>query len=221
MIQEWYELKDLLGVGGLATTVQGITKKAKNEGWERRRKEGVKGKVFEYHYTSLPLSVQAQLGFMPQAPARPKNGLNLLKDYDELVQVPCFNTFASAGFGAINDEPDAPDDHIALSAQWLYKRGLPRHHLCFIYARGDSMWPTIHNGDLILINRASIQPKDGYIYVIRTGEQLWVKRVQGIIGGLRFISDNKSLYSPIDVIFDDGTDLQIIGQVVFVGHDLI
>ena len=31
MIREWYEIKNLLGVAGLATTVQGVTKKAKKE----------------------------------------------------------------------------------------------------------------------------------------------------------------------------------------------
>ena len=29
MIQEWFELKELTGVGGLPTTEQGLTKKAK------------------------------------------------------------------------------------------------------------------------------------------------------------------------------------------------
>ncbi|THA21131.1 DDE endonuclease [Histophilus somni] len=56
----WIELKEILGVGGLPTTVQGITKKAKLENWERRRKEGVKGNIFEYAFTSLPQAVQAE-----------------------------------------------------------------------------------------------------------------------------------------------------------------
>ncbi|MDH2927324.1 DDE endonuclease [Lonepinella koalarum] len=57
----WVELKDILGVGGLPATVQGITKKAKLENWERRRKIGVKGKAYEYALSSLPQSVQAEL----------------------------------------------------------------------------------------------------------------------------------------------------------------
>ncbi|UWZ92588.1 ci repressor-like protein [[Pasteurella] aerogenes] len=63
MIQEWYEIKDLLGVGGLPTTVQGLTKKAKLENWQRKRILGVKGKVFEYYVGDMPESVQRALGF--------------------------------------------------------------------------------------------------------------------------------------------------------------
>lgn len=62
MISEWYELKYLTGVGGLPTTVQGITKKAKLENWQRRRVVGVKGNVFEYNVRSMPESVQQALG---------------------------------------------------------------------------------------------------------------------------------------------------------------
>ncbi|AWX13101.1 hypothetical protein CEP49_06150 [Mergibacter septicus] len=57
----WVELKNILGIGGLPTTVQGVTKKAKSENWERRRKAGAKGNVFEYAFTSLPQEVQAEL----------------------------------------------------------------------------------------------------------------------------------------------------------------
>ncbi|WP_241768585.1 S24 family peptidase [Mannheimia haemolytica] len=57
--------------------------------------------------------------------------------------------------------------------------------------------------------------------MFRQGEQLWVKRVQGIMGGIRLISDNKELYSPIDVIFDETLDFEVIGQVVYIGHEMI
>lgn len=63
MIQEWFELNKILGVAGLPSTVQGITKKAKLEHWQRRRKQGVKGKVFEYYVGDMPPAVQQALGF--------------------------------------------------------------------------------------------------------------------------------------------------------------
>ena len=56
----WVELKEILGLGGLPATVQGVTKKAKLENWERRRKKGVRGNVFEYTFTSLPQETQAE-----------------------------------------------------------------------------------------------------------------------------------------------------------------
>ena len=74
MIQEWFELKELTGVGGLPTTVQGITKKAKLENWQRRRVTGVKGKVFEYYVGDMPPSVQAALGIEVIKPTEPNQG---------------------------------------------------------------------------------------------------------------------------------------------------
>lgn len=56
----WIELKEILGLGGLPATLPGITKKAKLENWERRRKQGVKGNVYEYSFSSLPLEVQTE-----------------------------------------------------------------------------------------------------------------------------------------------------------------
>lgn len=58
---EWIELKDLLGVAGLPETVQGVTKKAKTENWERRLIEGRKGKTYEYRISSMPLALQHRL----------------------------------------------------------------------------------------------------------------------------------------------------------------
>lgn len=56
----WIELKEILGLGGLPATLPGITKKATLENWERRRKQGVKGNVYEYSFSSLPLEVQTE-----------------------------------------------------------------------------------------------------------------------------------------------------------------
>lgn len=68
MIREWYEIKELVGVGGLPTTVQGITKKAKLENWQRRRVAGQKGNVFEYYVGDMPESVQRALDFTQRDP---------------------------------------------------------------------------------------------------------------------------------------------------------
>lgn len=226
-MKEWILIKDLIGIKGLAGTPQGIAQRAKKENWQRRRVPGVKGNVFEYHYSSLPVEVQKALGF---APEELKNiveeptttyGINLLKQPEDLVNVPFYNTFASAGFGALNDDVYVPDDFIGLSPQWLFQRGLQKNKLAFILTSGDSMTPTIHHGDMLLVNRAATTPRDGQIYIIRSGDQLWVKRVQGIPGGIRLISDNKDIYAPIELMFEDNFNFEVLGQVVFIGHDLI
>ena len=180
--KEWFSIKELMDENlnlPLPSSDKGIVKKAEREGWKKRQRDGVKGKTFEYHYSSFPEGVQKALGF-----------------YE-------------------------PDDFVGLSSRWLQQRGLQKNKLAFILTSGDSMTPTIHHGDMLLINRAMTLPRDGQIYVIRSGDQLWVKRVQGIPGGIRLISDNKEIYAPIELMFDDSANFEVMGQVVFIGHDLI
>lgn len=219
-LKEWYSAKELEGLNGLPNRATNITRKAVNEGWEKRDVKGVKGGGFEYHYTSLPEPVQRELGFTVQPPAQNQPALSPAQEADEMELVPFYDIQASAGFGAFNSEVYAPDDYIGLSKRWLEVRGLYINRLVFITASGDSMYPTISDGDMLLINQAAKQPKDGKIYVFRQGDQLWVKRVQGIMGGIRLISDNKTLYSPVDVMFDDALDFEVLGQVVYIGHEI-
>lgn len=276
-LKEWFSANELTEFEGLPNSPQGINKKARTQQWKKRNKDGVQGGAVEYHYTSLPESVQEALGFsvtmnnsnsgpdfivstpsgstfgfelkakrmkgnapdlmqaikmIEQAIStigeEPKNNdrelsnnLTQARAADALEQVPFYNITASAGFNAISEGTYAPDDYIGLSKQWLSVRGFYLSQLAFITASGDSMYPTISDGDMLLINLGAKQPKDGKIYVLRSGEQIWVKRVQGIINGIRLISDNKELYGPVDVVFNEAVDFEVIGQVVYIGHDLI
>lgn len=224
--KEWFSANELTQYEGLPNSPQGVNKKARTNNWLKRDRDGVQGGAVEYHYSSLPIKVQEQLGFDITATApiyhkATNSSLQNMAKGELLEQVPFYHTFASAGFGAVNSDVYLPDDYIGLSKQWLNLKGLHKTNLAFILADGDSMYPTIHSGDMLLIDRSRNMPKDGKIYVVRSGDQLWVKRVQGIIGGIRLISDNKDIYSAVDVFFDDGLDFEVIGQVVFVAHDLI
>lgn len=220
-MKEWFLIKDLIGMEELAGTPQGIAQRAKKENWQRRRVAGQKGNVFEYYVGDMPESVQKTLGFTQTVTKAEPKTLVAAQTADDMELVPFYDVRASAGFGAFNSEVYAPDDYIGLSKHWLDVRGLYLNRLVFITALGDSMYPTISDGDMLLINQATKQPKDGKIYVFRQGDQLWVKRVQGIIGGIRLISDNKAVYNPVDVMFDDALDFEVLGQVVYIGHEMI
>lgn len=49
----------------LPTSDKGIVKKAARENWQKRQRDGVKGKTFEYYVGDMPESVKKALGFMP------------------------------------------------------------------------------------------------------------------------------------------------------------
>lgn len=61
--KEWFSANELTEFEGLPNSPQGINKKARTQQWKKRNKDGVQGGAVEYHYSSLPESVQLALGF--------------------------------------------------------------------------------------------------------------------------------------------------------------
>ena len=119
----------------------------------------------------------------------------------------------SAGNGQIAYD-ETPLCHFAYRKDWLNERGLHEGDLRVVCARGDSMEPTIGDKDYLLVNTAEKEPKDGHIYVIRSCDMLWVKRIQRLLdGSLLLISDNK-IYPPMPLKLDEASDIEIIGKVV-------
>lgn len=223
-LKEWFSANELIEIDGLPNSPQGINKKARTQNWKKRNRDGVQGGAVEYHYSSFPEDVQRALGFSSSPLSKQttqQKAFSEVRDVAQEEQVPFYSATASAGFGAVNSDIYSPEDYIGLSKRWIDSRGLYRNSLAFIMAEGDSMYPTINDGDMLLINRNATTPRDGKIYVLRSGDQLWVKRVQGIINGIRLISDNKAIYDSIDVAFNEGLDFEVVGQVVFIGRDMI
>ncbi|CAJ0994689.1 hypothetical protein NVIRENTERO_01539 [Sodalis praecaptivus] len=59
--KEWIATHELIGVGGLPKTRQGLNRRAREEGWQKRRREGARGKAVEYAWHSLPDMVKKTL----------------------------------------------------------------------------------------------------------------------------------------------------------------
>ncbi|AUX87983.1 peptidase S24 [Acinetobacter sp. ACNIH2] len=120
----------------------------------------------------------------------------------------------SAGDGAVAGNEEKPKYCLAFRKDWLNSRGLKEKDLYVVFARGDSMEPTISDRDSLLVNTAEKEPQDGHIYVIRNCDLLWVKRVQRLLdGSLLLLSDNK-LYPPMPLRLNETSDVEIIGKVV-------
>lgn len=137
-------------------------------------------------------------------------------DSDEYAYIPGYDVQVSAGTGALADQ-EPVTRHLAFRRKWLNFRGLSEKHLVAIFAKGDSMEPTIADNNTLMVDTSAKAPQDGSIYVIRDGDMLLVKRVQRVFGGgLRLISDNKQY--PEQVV--DPIDLDVIGRVVWIGKDV-
>lgn len=126
------------------------------------------------------------------------------------VDVPRLALDASAGPGATAGA-EAPFGQFRYGRDWLRAQGFSPAQLSVIAVAGDSMIPTLHDGDEILIDRTPSHARDG-VHVVRVGDSLLVKRlVFERPGQVRVISDNRS-YDPYDLPLDE---VAIIGRVVW------
>jgi hypothetical protein len=117
----------------------------------------------------------------------------------------------SAGGGSYNTEEsfeklDLPDFFIDLVGGKENVKNIEA-----INVTGDSMEPTLNNGNIIFIDKTKQDvAKDG-IYAFINENGLFVKRIQRRIdGGLDIISDNKEY--PLQIVNKNGID--ILGKVV-------
>ena len=60
-METWFSIQELLGLQSLPSSDRGIMKKADRENWEKRQRDGIKGRTYEYAFTSLPQETQAEL----------------------------------------------------------------------------------------------------------------------------------------------------------------
>lgn len=141
--------------------------------------------------TSLPIKNEA-FGDMPIIEGDVPRGL----------VIPILDQAVSAGYGKGLEDEGFPDRFITVPrdlARFKALKALP--------VQGDSMSPTLHEGDLVVCDSGGWSG-DG-IYVIKTQESAYVKRVVLTSKGYTVISDNKAYptYS------ESKEDVDIVGKV--------
>lgn len=83
-----------------------------------------------------------------------------------------------------------------------------------VYAYGDSMAPTLNNGDIVFIDAGIDELKLDAIYAVARGPEIFIKRFQRQLkGGYRVLSDNVA-YPPIDMSEAEAKRLNVLGRVV-------
>lgn len=126
------------------------------------------------------------------------------------IDVPRLELGVSAGPGAL-DPSERPMGSLRFSRRWLRERGLDPALLSTVEVSGDSMEPTLRDGDEILVERVIGPVRDG-VHVVRLDTTLLVKRLDtSRAGRLVLISDNRA-YPPIEA---DPAAAQVIGRAVW------
>ncbi|MEW6351431.1 MAG: helix-turn-helix transcriptional regulator [Thermodesulfobacteriota bacterium] len=137
---------------------------------------------------------------------------------DEFVYVPHMKAVLSAGGGAYPTEEESGELY-GFRLRWLRAVSTAIRNLFLMNVVGDSMSPTIDEGDIVLVDSGRKLPTGGSIYAIGIDDVIMVKRLDLLPGAkIRIVSDNTALYSPFVV---HPSELRIIGQVLWVGKTLV
>ncbi|WP_305097004.1 S24 family peptidase [Croceibacterium aestuarii] len=137
---------------------------------------------------------------------------------DGLVEIPVLNVDASAGYGAIA-ESETAHTRFGFDERWLARLTRAKSaSLSIIHVLGDSMEPTLSDGDEVLVDASDqgSRLRDG-IYVLRADDALVVKRVTLKPGGRKItISSDNSAYPSWDDV--DRSEIQVVGRVIWFGR---
>lgn len=148
-------------------------------------------------------------------------------DEAEFAQVPVHSASIAAGDGAENGAEDVVN-RLAFRRDWLTRIGVAPSQAVLAHASGESMLPSIHPGDLLLIDRSRRDiavrrrgPRDtrpSPIYAILDGGTARVKRIERPQPGMLMLLSDNPVYGPEVLVGGDAEALDVIGKVMWWGH---
>lgn len=144
-------------------------------------------------------------------------------DGSRFATVARHDTSASAGGGFVNFD-EAPIDHLAFSKTWLMQNGIQPGASVLINARGQSMEPSIYDGDLVMIDRRKREVRNGRIYVYNDPAYgTRVKRLEVFPGHAIIVRSDNPDQKEFPPEYHTGDAMNaisdgIIGEVVWSGH---
>ncbi|EPG6562120.1 helix-turn-helix domain-containing protein [Morganella morganii] len=233
----WVSAQEVAGLPDVPTTSRRsrdlLEKATADKPLLKRKRKGTK--ATEYHAAALPIAAIRELLRLQgtanekqsvndnqACKADPYSGYTFEHFLDEFALIPGYRVQVSAGNGSISEDDigTLPCRHLAFRRKWLRYRGFKESELVVVWAKGDSMEPTISNNNTLLINTARTRPTDGNIYVIRQEDMLWVKRVQILLDGSWLLISDNDAYQPLQIKPDAMHNFQVIGQVVNIAKDV-
>lgn len=110
---------------------------------------------------------------------------------ERFVQIRKVTLRLSAGImGFKTEESDDDGETVSINTRWLEKRGYRKENLIATDIKGQSMEPTLFDGDTVVINMADKTPVDGAVFAVNYEGEAVVKRMARDAGDWWLTSDN-------------------------------
>lgn len=137
-----------------------------------------------------------------------------LDAHPELTRIRSVKLKLRGGIAGYAVEPDDSEGlPIFFRADWMAQRGFKPYELLAIKVKGHSMEPSLHEGDMVVINTADVEPRDGEVFSVNYEGEAVVKRLVRDGGEWWLVSDNPDQRRYPRKKWLDG-DSFIVGRVV-------
>ncbi|MEX0753232.1 MAG: helix-turn-helix transcriptional regulator, partial [Xanthobacteraceae bacterium] len=125
----------------------------------------------------------------------------------------------ASGGGALarSEESEEP---VAFRADWLRRLGVSPRNARTMFAHGDSMEPTIGDGDLLLVDQSIDHIVDHGIYIVVYQGMVLVKRVQMRRDGTLVLKSDNPRYDEEVVPHSEAHDIHVAGRVRWYGRTI-
>lgn len=137
------------------------------------------------------------------------------RDQPSMIRLPVYGDVQAAAGRSSIPASEIAEGVMSFDRRFLRDQGAAPEHCSVIWAKGDSMTPTIPDGSALVVDRSQTTISNGCIMVIGVGDDLLVKRVRRRLDGLiELISDN-SAYPPETLSPASLHQLRVVGRVVY------
>ncbi len=110
---------------------------------------------------------------------------------ENTYQIPMVQLRLQAGVTGFQTEPDRRDGGtMAISKSWADRKEYNPSRLIAIRVKGESMEPTLHEDDIVVINLDAKSPVDNGIFAVNYDGEAVVKRMSRDLGQWWLMSDN-------------------------------
>jgi phage repressor protein C with HTH and peptisase S24 domain len=140
-------------------------------------------------------------------------------DVANFERIPIVDIRTSSGRGSIGEDDRTVGFSMFATDRLRALTPAPFSQLAVVLVAGDSMEPTLRNGDHALIDTSQLNLRREGIYVLRIDETLMIKRVTMHPTTKRVtISTDNARYQTYEDL--DSGNVEALGRVIWIGHAL-
>lgn len=219
--------KELKGIGSQAELARALNQSSQTvNNWEARgiSKAGLMKAQAEIGCSAVWLVTGEGEMAVASAAAGAANVLDLVPgarrvraagpDDPGMTQIMKVKLKVRAGVTGFQTEPEYYEgDTLGVPTAWIMREGLRQDALISIIVRGDSMEPSLHDGDSIVVNTADKNIVSGLVYVVNYEGEAIVKRLLRDAGQWWLVSDNADQRKYHRQLCK-GADCIIVGKVI-------